>query len=180
KRRHVDYVYEHRALLGVVEHANVEVGVIGGRDRDQRAVEVAGLVLALLPANRALERQLHQLRMRFGRDQRDVAVTHQQPFDLLEPDFAPADHHAAPAAEAQAGDVERRLEHVLHAGLVADPLAQLAYAFLAAIGLGGHAYRVLRRLSRLGLRAAAVRGSSWQPGEVPGRKRHTMLRLFGQ
>ena len=76
--------------------------------------------------------------MGLRRDQRDVAVADQQPLDLLQADVAATDDHAAPAAEPQAGDVKRRLKHPLHAGLIADPLAQLAHAFLAFIGLGRH------------------------------------------
>ena len=79
--------------------------------------------------------------MRLGRDQRHVGVAREQALDLLEPHVAAADDQAATALEPQAGDVERRLEHVLHAGLIADPLAELADALLAAVGLGGHRYK---------------------------------------
>src|SRR5918992_1502751 len=74
-----------------------------------------------------------------GGDQRDVAVAGEQPLDLLEPDVPAAHDEAAPPAEPQAGDVEGRVEHALDAGLVADSLAELADAFLAGVGLGGHA-----------------------------------------
>ncbi len=74
-----------------------------------------------------------------GRDERHLAVAGEQPLDLLEADVAASDHHAAAPGEPQAGDVERRVEHVLHAALIADPLAELADARLAGIGLGGHA-----------------------------------------
>src|SRR6202020_2471789 len=51
---------------------------------------------------------------------------------------------AAPPAELQAGDVERRVEHPLYAALVADSPAQLADALLTCIGLGGHRSRVVQ------------------------------------
>src|SRR3712207_7799649 len=55
------------------------------------------------------------------RSQHDAAVAGQQALHLLQPDLAAADDQAAPARELEAGDVERRLQHALHAGLVADP-----------------------------------------------------------
>ena len=102
-------------------------------------------------------RELGQRRMGVGRDERHVGVAGQQPLDLLQPDVAAADDQAAPALEPQAGDVERRLEHVPHAGLVADPLAELADAFLAEVGLGGHASKRSRaRLAGRELRVMEV------------------------
>ena len=68
-------------------------------------------------------------------------VAGEQALDLLEADLAAADDQAAPSAELQAGDVEGRVEHPLHAALVADSPAQLADALLACIGLGGHAFK---------------------------------------
>ena len=79
-----------------------------------------------------------QPRAGIGGDQRHVAVAGQQALGLLQPDLAAADDHAAPALELQAGDVERRLQHVAHAGLVADPAAVLANALFTCIGLGRH------------------------------------------
>src|SRR5205823_14253732 len=109
----------------------------------ERALEVPGRVLALLPADRAFERKLCQLRPHLGRHERHVAVAREQPFDLLQPDLAAADDHALAAAQLQAGDVERRLEHVAHAGLVADPAAELTDALLPGIGCSWHGiYRV--------------------------------------
>ena len=67
----------------------------------------------------------------------DVAVAGEQALDLLEPDLAAADDDAAAPGQLQAGDVERRVEHVAHARLVADPAAVLADAFLAGVGLCG-------------------------------------------
>jgi len=81
---------------------------------------------------------LNELGVGLGRDQRHVGVARQQALDLLEPDLAAAHHHAPAPGQAQAGDVERGLEHALHAGLVADPATQLADAFLAGVGLGRH------------------------------------------
>jgi hypothetical protein len=85
-------------------------------------------------------RELLERLDRVGGDQRDVAVAGEQPLDLLEPDVTAAHDQAAPPAEPQAGDVEGRVEHALDARLVADPLAELADAFLAGVGLGGHAF----------------------------------------
>ena len=48
-------------------------------------------------------------------------------------------------AQLQARDVERRVEHVAHAGLVADPAPELADAFLPGVGGGRHRpHRVVR------------------------------------
>ena len=81
-------------------------------------------------------RELAQLGApRLGRDERHVAVAGQQALDLLEADLAAADDQAAAPAQLQAGDVEGRLEHVAHAGLVADPAAELADALLAGVGV---------------------------------------------
>ena len=99
----------------------------------------SGPVLAPLPLDRALGGELLQRLDRLGRDEHDLRVAGQQALDLLEPDVAAADDDAAPPGQLQAGDVERRLEHALHARLVADPLAELADALLAGVGLGGHA-----------------------------------------
>ena len=74
---------------------------------------------------------LHRLQVRGAEDIRHV-------IDLLEPDVAAADHQALATAESQAGDVERRLEHAAHAGLIADPPAVLADALLAGVAQGGH------------------------------------------
>ena len=96
-------------------------------------------VRAPLPADRALARVLRAAPASASRrDQRHLAVAGEQPLDLLEADLAAADDHAAPAGQLQAGDVEGRVEHPLHAALVADPPAQLADALLACISLGGH------------------------------------------
>src|SRR5207248_3978737 len=73
-----------------------------------------------------------------GGDQRYVAVTGEQPLDLLQADLAAAHDHAAPAGQLQAGDVEGRVEHPLDAALIADPPAQLTDALLACVSLCGH------------------------------------------
>ena len=73
-----------------------------------------------------------------GRDDVDVALAEQQALDLLERDVAAADHQAAAALELQARHVEGRLEHVAHAGLVADPALELADALLALEGRCWH------------------------------------------
>ena len=139
QRRDVDDVDEHRPLLGVLVDADVRVGVVGARDDDERALEVAHAgVLAPLPGDRALARQLLELGHRGRRDERHVAVAGEQPLDLLEADLPAADDEAAPALQLQARDVERRVEHVPHAGLVADPAAELADALLPGVGGGRH------------------------------------------
>jgi hypothetical protein len=116
--------------------------VVGGRDHHERALEILGPVLATLPADGALGGKITERLDRLGRHQRDVAVAGQQPLDLLEAHIAAAHHQAPAAAEPQACDVEGGLEHALHAALVADPLPEMADAFLAGIGLSGHGVKV--------------------------------------
>ena len=138
QRGDVDDVDEHRPLLGGLVDGDVHVGVVGRRDRHELALEVGGLELAPLPLDRALGGQLADRLAGVGRDEDDVAVAGEQALDLLQPDVAAADDQALAAAEPQAGDVEGRLEHPAHAGLVADPPAELADALLAGVALGGH------------------------------------------
>src|SRR4051812_38699455 len=139
QRRHVDDVDEHRAALGVLVDADVGGGVVGAGDHHEDALEVGGAgVVALLPADRALARQLLELGADLGRDDRDVAVAGQQALGLLQPQGAAADHEAPAPAQLQAGDVEGRVQHVAHAGLVADPALELADALLPFIGGGRH------------------------------------------
>ena len=111
-----------------------------------------GLVLAADPLDRALGGERLQLGHRVGRDEHDAAVAGEQALDLLEPDLAAADDEAAPPGQLQAGDVERRLEHPLHAGLVAEPAAELADALLALIRGGRHSISTVLR---------SVPGSGW-------------------
>ena len=68
----------------------------------------------------------------------DVAVAGQQALGLLQAELAAADDEAAPPAQLQAGDVEGRVQHVAHAGLVADPALELADALLPFIGGSRH------------------------------------------
>ena len=82
--------------------------------------------------------KLAQLGLGLGRDQDDAAVAGQQALDLLQADLAAAHDDAAPARELQARDVERRVEHVAHAGLVTDPAPVLADALFPCIGLSRH------------------------------------------
>src|SRR3954452_8286693 len=138
QRRHVHDVDEHRALLGVVVHADVDVGVVGRGDDHEGPLEVARVVLAPLPADRALPRELLQLGDRVGRDERHVAVAGEQALDLLQADLAATDDEALAAGELEAGDVEGRLEHVADAGLIADPAPELADALLPGVGGGRH------------------------------------------
>src|SRR3954447_23199947 len=143
QRRHVHDVDEHRAALGVLVDADVDVGVVGAGNHHEGALEVRRHVLALLPADRALERELGQLGPRLRRHQRHVAIAGEQPLDLLQADLAAADDQALAIAQLEARDVEGRVEHVAHAGLVADPAAELADAFLPGIGCCRHGdYRV--------------------------------------
>jgi hypothetical protein len=79
-----------------------------------------------------------ELGLGLGGDEDDVAVAGEQALDLLQADLPAADDEAPPAPQAQAGDVERGVEHVPHAGLVADPAAELADALLTGIGLCWH------------------------------------------
>ena len=146
QRRDVDDVDEHRARARRRRRRAMLTSVsFGRRDRDERA-----------PRGRpaAYSRRIHsiepsaasclELRPGLRRDQHDAAVAGEQALDLLEPDLPAADDDAAAAGQLEAGDVERRVEHVAHAGLVADPAAELADAFFAGIGLSWHvAYTVL-------------------------------------
>src|SRR3954447_18508256 len=61
QRRDVDDVDEHRAPFGVLVDRDVDVGVVGRGDRDERRLEVADLVLAADPLDRALGRQFLEL-----------------------------------------------------------------------------------------------------------------------
>src|SRR3954464_3905236 len=75
QRRHVDDVDEHRAALGVLVDADVRVGVVRGRDRDEDALEILRPgVLAPLPLDRTLARELLELGDGGGRDQGDSAI----------------------------------------------------------------------------------------------------------
>ena len=87
---------------------------------------------------RRVHRERAQILVGRGRDERHVGVAGEQALDLLEADLTAADDEAAAARELQAGDVERRVEHPLDAGLVADALAQLADAVFPGIGLCWH------------------------------------------
>jgi hypothetical protein len=102
------------------------------------SLEVGGLVGAPLPVDRALAGQLLELGHGGRRHQRHVGAAGQQSLDLLQADLAAAHDEAAPPAEPQTGDVEGRVEHPLHARLIAHPLAELADALLAAVGLRRH------------------------------------------
>src|SRR4051795_1903646 len=99
QRGDVDDVDEHRALLGVVVDPDVHVGVVGAGDDHERALEILRAVLAPLPADRALARQLLECSVGVGGHQRHVAVAGQQALDLLQADVASADHEAPPALE---------------------------------------------------------------------------------
>ena len=121
ERRNVDDVDEHRPFLRVVVDGDVHVGVVGGRDRHELALEVGGLERALHPLDRALVGERPDPVAGVGGDHHDVAVAGEQPLDLLEADGAAADDQALAAREPQAGDVEGRVEHPADAGLVADP-----------------------------------------------------------
>ena len=94
QRRHVDDVDEHRALLGVVVDADVDVGVVRRGDHHERALEVGRRVRAPLPADRALARELLELGDGVGRNERHVAVAGEQALDLLEADLAATDDEA--------------------------------------------------------------------------------------
>ena len=134
--------------------------VVGRRDREEAAVEVGVGKGTPLPVDRALLDEPVDLRVgRLRSDHGHLGVAGEQALDLLERDVAGPDDQAAAPVEAQAGDVERRLEHPPHAGLVADPLAELADAFLAGKGLSGHARkRNVGAVSAIG-RAVACTGS---------------------
>jgi len=116
-----------KRTIRIVAWMAEETGIFGGKAyAKQHANEVANHFAAI-------ETDLgagHPVGINVGGDEAAL--------DLLQPDLAAADHHAAPARELQAGDVEGGVEHPLHAALVADSPAQLADALLACISLGGH------------------------------------------
>src|SRR4051794_8507565 len=72
----------------------------------------------------------------------NVAVAGEEPVDLLEADVTAADHQAAAALELQARHIQGRLQHVPHAGLIADPALELTDAFLALEGRCRHGSEV--------------------------------------
>src|SRR5204863_4079417 len=94
-----------------------------------------------------------------------------QALDLLQAHLAAADHYAAPARQLQAGDVEGRLQHALRAAVVTDSPAQLAYALLAGVGLGGHAHRVVRGSARAPTRTDFARRLGAQAPRGPRSRR---------
>src|SRR3954451_8592376 len=138
QRRYVDDVDEHRPLLGGLVDGDVRRRVVRRRDRDERLLEVARLVAPPDPLDRALGGERLQLRHRVGRHEHHPAVAGEQALDLLQPDLPAPDDDAAAARQPEARDVERRLQHSLHAGLVADPAMELADALLAPIRGGRH------------------------------------------
>jgi hypothetical protein len=76
--------------------------------------------------------------VRLGGEQGDRTAAGEQALNLLQADVATADDQAFAPGQFQAGDVEGRLQHVPHAGLIADPFTELADALLTGIGLGWH------------------------------------------
>ena len=156
--------WEQREYAGAadLDGALIAIAATDDTDLNIRVFEDAVGVLALVPANRSLERQLHELGVGVGGDQRHVGVAREQALDLLQPDVAAAHYHAAPAAQAQARNVERRLEHALNAGLIADPPAELADTFLAGVGLGRH-----RSTGYPCLRCRKVRSLNWPARRQP-------------
>src|SRR5262249_16555815 len=72
---------------------------------------------------------------------------------LLQAELAAADDQRLAAPQLQARDVEGRVQHVAHAGLVADPALELADALLPLIGGGRHPrqrrrpYRVVEHMA---------------------------------
>ena len=140
ERRHVDDVHEHRAALGVLEDADVHVGVAGRGDHHEGALEVgrAGYSRRSQP----IEPSRGQLAASGSIASGAISVTSpsqaSRPSTFSSPTSPPPMTRQRRPLSSQAGDVERRLEHPLHAALVADPPAELADAFLAGVGLGGH------------------------------------------
>ena len=75
---------------------------------------------------------------RLGGDHVDVRVAGEQALDLLEADVSGPDDQAPAPGQLEAGDVERRLEHVGDAALIASLQPVLADARLAGVGLRWH------------------------------------------
>ena len=139
ERRHVDDVDEHRAPLGVLVDADVDLGVVGRGDREEGALEVGGAVLAPLPARSSPPpRRPASSAIASGATRVTAAPQASRPSTFSSPISPPPTTRQRRPVELQAGDVEGRLEHAAHARLVADPLAELADAVLAGVGLGGH------------------------------------------
>ena len=144
QRRDVDDVDEHRAALGVLVDADVDVGVVRRGDRDERRARGPPV---------SYSRRIHSIEpsaasaSSSGTACGETSTTRpsqaSRPSTFSSPIVTAADDDAAAAGELQAGDVERRLQHALHAGLIADPAPELTDAFLACIGLSWHpAYTV--------------------------------------
>src|SRR5213078_4304502 len=74
-------------------------------------------------------------------------VAGKQALDLLQPHVAPTDHEAPPTRQLETRDVERRIQHVRDAALVAQLEPVLADARLPSIGLSGHA-RMVGKIER--------------------------------
>ena len=123
------------------------VSSVAGDDHEG-ALEVLGAgVRAPLPRDRALGGQLLRAA---GPASGEISVTSpsqaSRPSTFSRPISPAADDQAPPPRELQARDVERRVEHVAHAGLVADPAAELADALLPGVGGGRHRpHRVVGR-----------------------------------
>ncbi len=92
----------------------------------------------LLPVDRALGGVFLDRLAGLGCDHHDVAAAGQQALDLLEADLTATDDQAPAAAQLQARDVERRVQHVLDAGLVTEGFPELADARFSGIGLSWH------------------------------------------
>ena len=104
----------------------------------------AGLVVAPLPADRALLGHFGERLDRVGRHERHLAVAGQQALHLLQPDIAAAYDHAAAAAQLQARDVEGGVEHPLHAAWSQNPCGA-GRRILFRHRPGGHGLRVYGR-----------------------------------
>ena len=125
---------------------------LGRRDHQQRPIEIrsrrrtAAAPSAIEPSRAYSRRGVTAS----GAISVTCASQASSPSTFSSPIAPAADDHAATPAQPQAGDVERRVEHPLHAALVADSPAQLTDALLACIGLGGHPSSVAATAGRGG------------------------------
>ena len=126
--------------------AMFDVGARGRGDREEVALEVARRERPLGPLEVAGRREGPDVVARLRSDHVDVGVAGQEALGLLEPDVARADDQAAAAGQLQAGDVERRVEHVGDAALVAQLEPVLAHARLPSVGLSGHGRMVVGKI----------------------------------
>src|SRR5438874_3412406 len=98
ERRHIDDVGENASLLRLVIDLLVYLRVRGRRDHQVETIEIAGLILALVPHYATAEEFTNRHCGR-GINDRHMRPSIQQPGDLLRTYLPGAYHQTAPALE---------------------------------------------------------------------------------